>query len=98
MSLNCNGLKGSAKRSEFQSHIELQHPGIILECETKLDADIPTYWIFPESYNIFRKDRSSSGGGVLIAVRNDLVALEGKGFDVEGSEVIRVSVNGDNNH
>ena len=43
ISLNCNGLKGSAKRSEFQSHIELQHPDIILECESKLDADIPTY-------------------------------------------------------
>lgn len=102
MSLNCNGLKGSAKglrlRSEFQSHIELHHPDIILECESELDADIPTYSIFPESYNIFREDRSSSGGGVFIAVRNDLVAVEGKRFDVEGSEVITVSVNGDSNH
>lgn len=100
--LNCNGLKGSAKglrlRSEFQSHIELHHPDIILECESELDADIPTYSIFPESYNIFREDRSSSGGGVFIAVRNDLVAVEGKRFDVEGSEVITVSVNGDSNH
>ena len=43
MSLNCNGLKGSAKRSEFQSYMELHHPDIILECESKLDADIPTY-------------------------------------------------------
>ena len=85
ISLNCNGLKGSAKRSEFESHIELYHPDIISECESKLDADIPTYSIFPESYNIFREDRSSSGGGVFIAVRNDLVAVEGKRFDVEGS-------------
>ena len=43
MSLTFNGLKGSAKRSEFQSYIELHHPDIILECESKLDADIPTY-------------------------------------------------------
>lgn len=98
MSLNFNGLKGSAKRSEFQSYIELHHPDIILECESKLDADIPTYWLFHESYNIFRKERSSSRGGVFIAVRNNLVAVEGKRFDLEGSEVITVSVNGDNNH
>lgn len=52
----------------------------------------------PKSYNIFRKDRSSSGGGVFTAVRNDLVAVEGKRFDVEGFEVITVSVNGDSNH
>ena len=98
MSLNCNRLKCSAKRCEFQSYIELHHRDIILECESKLDADIPTYWIFHERYNIFCKDRSSSGGGVFIAVRNDLVAVEGKRFDVEGYEVISVSVNGDNNH
>lgn len=85
MSLNCNGLKGSAKRCEFQSYIELHHPNIISECESKLDADIPTYSIFPESYNIFCEDRSSSGGGVFIAVRNDLITVEGKRFDVEGS-------------
>ena len=29
---------------------------------------------------------------------NDLVAVEGKRVDVEGSEVITVSVNGDSNH
>lgn len=69
-SLNCNGLKGSAKRSEFQSHIELQHPDIVLECGSKLDAYIPTYWTFQESYNIFRKDRSSSGGGVCPTLDN----------------------------
>ena len=68
MPLNCNGLKGSAKRSELHFYIELHHPDIILECESKPDADIPTYWIFTESYNIFREDRSSCGGGVFIAV------------------------------
>ena len=43
MPLNCNGLKGSAKRSELHFYIELHHPDIILECESKPDADIPTY-------------------------------------------------------
>ena len=81
VSLNCNGLKGLTKRSEFQSYVELH----------QLDADILTYSIFPESYDIFRKDRSSSGGWVFIAVRNDLVAVEERRHDVKASEVITVS-------
>ena len=48
--------------------------------------------MFPESYDIFRQERSSSDGGVFVAVRNDLVAVEEKRFDVEGSEVIKVTV------
>ena len=42
--------------------------------------------------DIFHKDRSSSGGGVFMAVRNDLVVLEERRLDVKGSEVITVSV------
>lgn len=92
VSLIYNGLKGLTKRSEFHSYIELHQPDITLGCESKLDADIPTYSIFPESYDIFRKDRSSSGGEVFIAVCNDLVTVEERCLDVKGSEVITVSV------
>lgn len=90
VSLNCNGLKGLTKRAEFHSYIELHQPDIILGCESKVDTDIPTYSIFPESYDIFRKDRSSSEGGVFIAVRNDLVAVKVRRLGVKGFEVVTV--------
>lgn len=91
-SLNCNGLKGLTKRAEFHSYIELHQPDIILGCESKVDTDIPTYSIFPESYDIVRKDRSSSEGGVFIAVRNNLVGVKVRRLDVKGSEVVTVSL------
>ena len=43
---------------------------ILLGCKSKLDADIPTYSIFPETYDISCKDMSSSGGGVFSICRS----------------------------
>ncbi|XP_072169500.1 uncharacterized protein [Diadema setosum] len=75
MTLNCNGLKGSSKRSNFNAAIT-HSPDIILGCESKLNADIPTYSIFPDSYLVLRKDRNQYGGGIFIAVRDDITISE----------------------
>ena len=91
ISLNCNGLKGSAKKLEFHALIDLHQPDVILGCESKLDPTIPSYSVFPNTYEIFRKDQSLFGGGIFIAVRNDLIAVEEGRLDVD-SEIITVSV------
>ena len=69
---------------------------IYLGCKSKLDADISTNSIFPESYDIFCKDISSSGGAVFSICRSSqqpiLVTVEEKRFDVKGSKVIAHSV------
>ena len=75
ISLNCNGLKSSAKKSDFHALLDLHEPDIVLGCESKIDSTIPTYSIFPDTYEIFRKDRTLNGGGVFIAIRNDLAAV-----------------------
>ena len=73
--MNCNGLKSNSQKAAFNSMIDLHQPDVTLGCESKIDSSVPTY-IFPDSYEIYRKDRSLSGGGVFIAVKNSLIAVE----------------------
>ena len=64
--------------------IDLHQLDVILGSESKIaDSSVPTCSIFPDSYEIYRKDRSLSGGGVFIAVKKSLIAEE---------EIIGVSI------
>ena len=38
---------------------------LLLGYESKLSPEMPTYSIFPDDYNVKRKDRDQNGGGVL---------------------------------
>ena len=76
MVINCDGLKGQKSRLDFQAAVAHHTPDIILGCESKLDATLPTYSIFSEDYNIICKDRTSSGGGVFIAFKNSNVTVD----------------------
>ena len=42
--------------------------------ETKIDSSISTSELFPEScpYNVYRKDRTLDGGGVLLLIHKDI--------------------------
>ena len=73
MVINCNGLKGKDKQAVFRAAIDHHSPNIILGCESKICADQATYSIFPDNYIICRKDRTANGGGVFIAIRDNLV-------------------------
>ena len=76
ISLNCNSLKSTGKVAELQNIIDNIHPDIIFACETKLNQSHATYSIFPKNYTVLRKDRDQNGGGVLIAVKDDIVFSE----------------------
>ena len=92
ISLNCNGMKSPTEKAEFQALIDLHKPDIVLGCESKLDSTIPTYSVFPSTYDIFRKDRTLRGGGVFIGVRNDIIATEQVRLDVHNCEIITVPI------
>ena len=49
-------------------------------------------FIFPDTYEVCRKDRRLTGGGVFIAVRNDLAAVQEHRLDVGQCEIITVSL------
>lgn len=60
-------------------HIEYQllshDPHKITITKTWLHKNVPNDCVVPRSYNIFRKDRDSSGGEVCIVVKGSLNAL-----------------------
>ncbi|XP_071476520.1 uncharacterized protein [Diadema antillarum] len=71
--LNVNFQSLKNKKEELAVLIESTEPSIIIGTETWLNSSVYTSEIFPPNYNVVRKDRQDGYGGVLIAVRRDLV-------------------------
>ena len=65
--------------------IDEYKPDIVLGTESWLSPDISSGEIFPSTYNIFRKDRTSEarGGGVFQAIKTDLLASCKQEFDAD---------------
>ncbi len=64
--MNGGGMKG--KTPQFRAALDYYKPDCILGCETWLDNSVKDSEIFPENFNIYRKDRNIHGGGVYIAI------------------------------
>ena len=45
-----------------------------MECETHLDSSYFTSEVFPPNFAVYRKDRSIGGGGVFVAIKDDLTS------------------------
>ncbi|XP_048583255.1 uncharacterized protein LOC125562943 [Nematostella vectensis] len=77
MEINCNSIQSSERAAIFASHVSTHKPDIIFGCESKLSPEDPTAASFPSDYNVFRKERSGSGGGgIFIAVKHDIPSYE----------------------
>ena len=70
--LNINFQSCSGKRAETLILLDSTKPDIILATETWLNENITNQEVIPEDYSVYRRDRNTRGGGVLIAVRKDL--------------------------
>lgn len=91
MLINCIGVKGTNNKIKFQAPVVQRNPDIIFSCESKLDEGTPTYSVFFEQYEIYRKDRTANGGGIFLAVRNGIIAIDRHEFDSD-AEVCWASV------
>ena len=60
------------KLSDFQSLVYSSSFSTICVTETWLSDYISNYEIVPCNYTLYRKDRNSRGGGVLIAIDNSI--------------------------
>lgn len=62
----------------FQALVEKEKPDVIFGTETWLDETVFSNEILPPTYQLFRKDRktNTTGGGVLLAIRDDLISKE----------------------
>ena len=74
ISVNVNSLRG--KTLLMEDLIFEQDPDVILCQETKLDSSVANAELFPSAYTVFRKDRTLSGGGVCVAVKSHLQAIQ----------------------
>jgi hypothetical protein len=70
--LNVNFQSIKTKEHLLENMIRSTYPDIIFGTETWIDNSIKDSQIFLRGYTIFRNDRNLSGGGVLIAVKNQL--------------------------
>lgn len=90
MITNCNSLFG--KKEAFAETVKSSNPHVILVTETWLKPDISNSECIPDNYTAYRKDRlGRTGGGVLIAVRNDIIATHLEYLDVD-AELIWISL------
>ena len=65
------------KAADVKVLIELHKPDLICGTETWLNEEISSSEIFPDSYVIFRNDRTDKGGGgVLHAIKKNLVSSQ----------------------
>ena len=81
--MNCRSIKN--KVPDLAAVIDEYNPDIIFGTESWLNADIPNNEIFPNTYTIFRKDRTLDchGGGVFQAIKKEFIVTHRKEFDSE---------------
>ena len=64
------------KIPDLELLIKTEEPDIIAGSETWLNPNIYNSEIFNNNYNIFRKDRPDNYGGVLLAIKSNIIAEE----------------------
>ena len=90
MSLNTNSLVSDNKHALLSTLLKEHNPDILCVCESKLDNTIGDSAIFPSDsgYEIInRKDNKFGAGGVLIAVKNTILASPVNDLDT-GCEIV----------
>ena len=72
--LNIQSIK--SKREALWNLLDSRYPDILFGCETWLNPNITDNEILPENtgYNIFRKDRKDGYGGVMLAIKAEIVS------------------------
>ena len=82
MVINFQSIKN--KRAEFNNLLDSADTDIVIGTETWLRPEIRSAEIFPNNYKVYRKDRKDGYGGVLLAVKDDIISEELKmGKDIE---------------
>lgn len=82
LSVNCRSIKN--KVADIAAIVEEYKPDIILGNESWLYPDIANAEIFPENYNVYRKDRiTDNHGGVFQAVKKDILITHREDLDTD---------------
>jgi hypothetical protein len=88
--VNFQGIR--SKVSDLELCISNSSPDIIIGTETHLDDSVNSSELFPPDFSIIRKDRDfATKGGVLIAIRNNLIATHRTDLD-SNCEIVWVTI------
>ena len=91
--LNINCQSFSAKKDKFLTVIEDENPDIVVGTESWLTPNRYSGEIFPQQYQVFRKDRKSGAHrGVFITTKLDLLALLREDLSHPNSELLWVQL------
>ena len=90
LSINVNGLRG--KTLTLHDLIYHENPDIITCQETKIDNTVLSSELFPDTFDVFRKDRNIHGVGICIAVNKRLQCIPCADLDTSGLEAVWVKV------
>jgi exonuclease III len=88
--LNINSLIN--KYTVVNDMLTKQPVDLICIAETKLDASTPDRQIEAEQYRLFRADRDSNGGGLVVHVRSDLPCRQRQDIKTQGVESIAIEI------
>ena len=79
--INFRSLKD--KVADLAATIDEHKPDVVLGNESWLTPDIANSEIFPNDYNVFRKDRPDGYGGVFQATKKDLIFTQRLELDTD---------------
>ena len=81
--LNVNFQSVKTKQGELLNLIESTDPDVIFGTETWIDHSIKDSQFLPSGFTTYRKDRNLGGGGVIIAVKNELLTSAVPEFETD---------------
>ena len=64
-----------SKRLDFMAFVYAHRFDVVAITETFLDETIPDALVAPDGYDVFRRDRSRHGGGVLVLTKSSLISI-----------------------
>lgn len=89
LSWNAQSISNNIKRFELGLLLSKKEVDIVCIQETFLNEKTK---LFLHGYKTFRCDRSSHGGGVAIAVKNNIICKQIKSFTTDGIENIAILI------
>jgi hypothetical protein len=88
--LNVNSLRH--KLCELMEIFQDQLADIFVVSETKIDESFPDSQFAVKDYNLFRRDRTSRGGGLVVYVRSDLPCRRMKNLETPTLETMVIEL------
>ena len=81
--INCQGVR--CKRAELENMCDYMDPDVLILTETKLDHSVNSSEFLPEHYKgDIRRDNKKGAGGVMIAYKDSLVAMQAERESTHG--------------